>query len=474
MDGPQATPGPTAPLGIPGTPGGPGAPAAPAAAAPEAPDAPKKHTHLEDLTTRIKPRTASSIMLWVITAFVVTFFVWASFTELDRTVRGQGRVIPSSQLQVVSNLEGGIIQQIMVHSGQSVAAGQELIRLDRTQTGAEFGSGEATVSALTVKIARLEAEVQGREPVYPAAPDALTADQIRIERSLHLSRLANLQGVIGAATARISQAERAVAEAEASYRARTAAYEERRDEARIIRPLVERGIEPRLSLTQAESARDVALGEMQSAGATVGRAQSGVIEARAQLAQQHQEWRAQAGTELATAQAEMASRRRALPALEDRADRTVLRAPLAGRINRVLVTTRGGTARPGEPLVEIVPSDESLLVEARVKPADIAYVRIGQHARVAITAYDRAVFGVLEATVTSISPDAVAEERTGETYYLVRVRTNANVMRDPYGRAMPIGPGMVAEVDLLGDKRTILQYILSPLARLSETAFREQ
>ena len=251
-------------------------------------------THLEDLTTRIKPRTASTILLWVIAAFVVTFFVWASFTELDRTVRGQGRVIPSSQLQVVSNLEGGIIQQIMVHSGQSVAAGQELIRLDRTQTGAEFGSGEATVSALTVKIARLEAEVPGREPVYPAAPDALDRGPDP-DRALAASLPPRQSpGVIGAATARISQAERAVAEAEASYRARTAAYEERRDEARIIRPLVERGIEPRLSLTQAESARDVALGEMQSAGATVGRAQSGVIEARAQLAQQHQEWRAQA------------------------------------------------------------------------------------------------------------------------------------------------------------------------------------
>ncbi|HYN46669.1 MAG TPA: HlyD family type I secretion periplasmic adaptor subunit [Allosphingosinicella sp.] len=431
-------------------------------------------TPLEDLTTRIKPRTASNLLLWFVIGFVVVFFLWAGLTELDRTVRGIGRVVPSSQLQVVSNLEGGVVQDILVRSGQLVRAGDVLIRLDRTQTGAEFGSGEATLSALNIKIARLQAEVQGREPSYPPGIDPLTADQVRIEQSLHASRMADLRGRVGAASARISQAERAVAEADAGHRARASTYEQRRSEARLIRPLVERGIEPRLSLIQAESAADVAQSEMQAASAAVSRARSGVAEARSSLAQQQQEWRALAATELATAQAEFAARRRALPALADRAQRTVLRAPLSGRINRVLVTTRGGSVRAGEPVVEIVPSEESLLVEARVRPDDIAFVRMGQHARVAITAYDRAIYGVLEGSVVAISPDAVLEERTGETYYTVRVRTNQNMLRDTNGRALPIGPGMVAEVALLGEKRTILQYILSPITRLSETAFREQ
>ncbi|HEY6219239.1 MAG TPA: HlyD family efflux transporter periplasmic adaptor subunit, partial [Gemmatimonadaceae bacterium] len=128
----------------------------------------------------------------------------------------------------------------------------------------------------------------------------------------------------------------------------------------------------------------------------------------------------------------------------------------------------------GEPVVEIVPSEESLLIEARVKPADIGAVRLNQHARVAITAYDRSVYGLLEGTVVGISPDAVAEERTGETFYLVRVRTSANQLRGPDGRAVQIGPGMVAEVDLLGEKRTVLQYLLTPITRISETALREQ
>ncbi|WP_114953952.1 HlyD family type I secretion periplasmic adaptor subunit [Sphingosinicella terrae] len=430
--------------------------------------------HIEDLTDRIRPRAASTVLLWVITGFILLFFIWAYFAELERTVRGMGRVIPSSQLQIVSNLEGGIVENILVRQGQQVRAGDPLIRLDPTQSGAEFGSGEATLAALSAKIARLSAEIQGREPVYPAASNPAVAEQIRIEQALHASRMADLASMTAAAQARLTQAERAVAEAQATYQARIAAREARQSEADILRPLVERGIEPRLSLAQAESAAAVATSEAEAAAASIARTTAGVAEARSTLAQLRQEWRAQAANELATAQAELAARRRTLPALADRVDRTVVRAPLAGLVNRVLVTTRGGTVGPGAPLVEIVPSEESLLVEARITPQDIAFVSLGQPARVAITAYDRAIYGVLEGNVVAMSPDAVTEERTGETYYVVRVRTAANAIRDTRGNPMPIGPGMVAEVDLLGDPRTVLQYILSPITRLSETALRER
>lgn len=431
-------------------------------------------THLEDLTTRIKPRAASNLLLWGVTAFVVVFFIWAAVTELERTVRGMGRVIPSSQLQIVSNLEGGIVEDILVRAGQQVRAGDELIRLDQTATTAEFGSGEATVSALMVKIARLQAEVEGRTPVYPATRNPVIADQVRIEQALHTSRMSDLSNAVGVAQARLVQAQRAVAEADAAYQARVSARDARQTEARALRPLVERGIEPRLSLVQAESAAAVAASEVQAASAAASRARSAVAEASSALARVRQEWRALAANELATAQAELAARRRSLPALADRVERTVVRAPLPGRVNRVLVTTRGGSVAPGAPLVEIVPSEESLLVEARIRPEDIAFVRMDQDARVAITAYDRSVYGVLEGKVVGISPDAVLEERTGETFYVVRVRTSENALRDPNNRRLPIGPGMVAEVDLLGDTRTVLQYILSPITKLSETALRER
>jgi adhesin transport system membrane fusion protein len=375
---------------------------------------------------------------------------------------------------VVSNLEGGVVQDILVRAGQVVRQGDELIRLDRTATGAEFGSGEATLSALEIKIARLTAEVTGTTPRYPAASDAAVVDQLRVEQALHAARMAGLSAITTTGEARIGQASRAVGEAQSGYQSRASAWRQRQTEVTLIRPLVERGIEPRLSLIQAEAAASIAQSDMQAASETIGRARQALAEAQSGLIQQRQEWRTQSGTELATAQAEYASRRRALPALADRAQRTVLRAPLAGRINRVLVTTRGGTIRPGEPVVEIVPSNESLLIEAQVRPSDIAFVRIGQPARVAVTAYDRSVYGVLDGTVVTISPDATVNERTGESYYTVKVRTNVNYLRDTDGRQMPIGVGMTAEVDLLGEKRTILQYILSPISRLGETALREQ
>jgi adhesin transport system membrane fusion protein len=431
-------------------------------------------THLEDSVTKLKPRAASSMLLWIIVAFVVAFFVWAALTELDRTVRGQGRVVPSSQLQVVSNLEGGVVQDILVRAGQVVRQGDELIRLDRTASGAEFGSGSATISALEIKIARLTAEVTGRAPQYPAASDPAIADQIRVEQSLHATRMADFSAITSSGMARVGQAERAVAEAQSTYQSRQSAWRQRQSEVTMFRPLVERGIEPRLSLDQAVAQASIAQSDMQAAGETIGRARQGLAEARSALTQAQQQWRTQSGTELATAQAEFAARQRALPALADRAQRTVLRAPLAGRINRVLISTRGGTIRPGEPVVEIVPSNESLVVEVQIHPSDIAFVRIGQPAQIAITAYDRSVYGVLDGTVTTISPDATLNERTGESFYTVKVRTTVSYLRDTAGRQMPIGVGMTAEVDLLGEKRTILQYIMSPIARLSETALREQ
>ncbi|HEY5722240.1 MAG TPA: HlyD family type I secretion periplasmic adaptor subunit [Allosphingosinicella sp.] len=430
-------------------------------------------THIEDLADRIRPRAASNVLLWAVVAFVVIFIVWASFAELDKTVRGQGRVIASSQLQTISNLEGGVVEAILVRTGQQVKAGQELIRLDQTQTGAELGSGESTYASLMAKTARLQAEIQGREPVYPSAANPAVAAQIQIERALHASRMAELSSLLNAGQARITQASRAVAEAEAAYQARVSAREARQSELRMIRPLVERGIEPRLSLIQAESAASIAASEAAAAAASISRAQSAVAEAQSTLAQQRQDWRSLAANELATAQAEMAARRSTLPALAARVARTVLRSPLPGRVNRVLVTTVGAAVGPGAPLVEIVPSEESLLIESLITPQDIAFVHIGQKAKVNISAYDSSVYGSLDGQVAAISPDAVLNEKTGQSFYTVQVRTSKNSIKGRDGKPMPIGTGMTADVSLLGDKRTVMEYILSPITKLKNTAFRE-
>jgi membrane fusion protein, adhesin transport system len=420
-----------------------------------------------EIVERLKPKFGPSLLLWLILGFFVIALIWAAFTEIDRTVRGMGRVVPSSKTQLISNLEGGIVEAVLVRTGQEVKAGEPLVRLDPTQTGAELGSGAATVSALAAKIERLEAEITGRSPNFGAA------DSAAIERALYQARMAELASLRSAGEARISAAARAVNEAQSIYTARRSTAAAAQAEMDAVRPLVERGIEPRLTLTQAVGRAQTASSEAAAASAAIARAQAGVAEARAATNQQIQDWRSRSANELTAAQAEFAARRSSLPALEERAERTVVTAPVNGRINRVLVSTRGGTVAPGGPILELVPSEDGLLIEVMINPKDIGSVRITQPAKVSLTAYDSGVYGSLKGKVVAISPDAVVNEKTGESHYIVEVRTTKTALIAKSGRKLPIGVGMVSDVALLGDKRSVLSYLLSPLTKLREEAFRE-
>lgn len=424
----------------------------------------------EAIETRIRPKLVSSLLLWLIAAFFLIFILWAAFTEIDRTVRGQGRVIPSSQLQVVSNLEGGIVTQILVTTGQKVAEGQPLLKLSPIIGNAELGSGEASVTALLAKVARLNAEVTGHTPSFGGGDNA---GPYATERALYAARQNELAAIQNAARARSEQANRTLTEAQAILAARQSVARQARDEAAMIRPLVEQGYEPRLTLMKLEAQALTASSESAAAAAVVARAQAQIAEATADQARQTGDWRSRAATELAAANAELSARQKMLPALTDRLRRADVTAPVSGRVNRVLVTTPGAAIAPGSPLVEIVPSNDGLIIEAMVSPKDIGSVRIGQPASANISAYDSAVYGTLKATVISISPDAVVNEKTGDSFYFVRVRTTAIALRDASGKPLPIGAGMTAEINLLGEKRTILSYFFSPITKMARNAFRE-
>jgi adhesin transport system membrane fusion protein len=421
----------------------------------------------------IKPTVPANIFLWGILAFMVIFILWAALTNIDRTVRAIGKVIPSSQLQVISNLEGGVVEAILVRTGQDVKQGTPLVRLNPTQSGAELASSRTTSDALSLKIARLEAEITGRAPRFPEARDPVMASQIEVERSLYNARMAELNSLNGIGSARIAQAQRMIAENRATQDSRDASRETAKADLNLIRPLVQEGIEPRRALLQAQNAVSVSTSEAAGAAASVARAQSSLAEAQSTAMQQKRDWIARAADELAIARGEIATRQAALPAYEDKFSRTIVRAPLDGRVNRVFVTTIGGSVRPGDPLLEMVPGRDSLLIEAAVMAKDIASVKLGQRAKVNISAYDSAVYGSMQGEVVAISPDAVVNERTGDSHYLVRIRTSSDAITDASGRRLRIGPGMGADVNLLGDKRSILSYLLTPLTRLKETAFRE-
>ncbi len=412
-------------------------------------------------------RRSAVVILWIILGFVAVFVIWAWLTELDRSVNGIGRVVPSSKMQVVSNYEGGVIEEILVKPGQMVKKGDILVRLSPTMSSAEQGSNVASVEALRAKVARLSAEARGVSPSYSGVP----ASQIAIEQSLHRARSAELSGMVAASNARAVQAERSVSEAQSILAARRSNLDAAQRELEMIRPLAAREIVSRIDLIKAENAVTVAINEVAAAEAAVSRSQSAVAEARAAGSQARSDWLSRTGLELTTAQAELNARLQTMPAFSDKVDRTTIRAPMTGRVNRVLVTTQGGTVSAGMPIAEIVPSEDALYIEALVRPQDIANVGVRQKARIEITAYRSAVYGTLDGEVTSISPDAVVNEDTGESFYTVEVRTAAALVHE--GKKLEIGPGMVANVSLLGDKRSVLSYLFSPLTRLSEKAFRE-
>ena len=429
--------------------------------------------HLERLADHIRPRTASNVLLWAILGFFGLFILWASLTKLDRTIHAPGRVVPSGRLQVLSIPEPGIIQAIMVKPGDPVKRGQVLVRLDPVQYGAELGSNQSTLASLTAKTARLEAEIRGGEPHYPTPRNDAEAEQLRIEQSLHAARLADLSSQLAAAEARATQASRAVTEAQAAYRSRVSARDSARQQLELIRPLVDRGIEPRLSLIQLENTASVAASDAAQAAAGVARAQGSVAEARAAISAARQDWRAKAGDELAVAQADMAARSTTTAALADRVRRSNVVSPVDGRVNRLMVSTVGSSITPGQPIVEVVPSNDALVVDALVTPRDIARVRVGQKARLNVSAYESAIYGSMDGRVITVSPDATIDEKTGESHYTVRVQADTSTLRDQGGNKLPITPGMMADVNLLGEKRSVMSYILTPITRLQDSALRE-
>ncbi len=419
---------------------------------------------------RLEPARVSRWLLWSVAALTLASMLWAGLARLDETASAPGRVVPAAELQTVSNLEGGVVEAVLVAPGARVAAGQPLLRLEASQNTADFGRSSTAVTALTARVARLEAEVTGRVPAFPAAlPGAIVAT----EAALHAARRDEAAAAASVEIARLAQAERALGEAQADAGARTQAATLAAQEAAALAPLVGMGIEPRMALTRADSARTQAQGTAASAAMAVARARSAVAEARGGVRGVTDRFRSQAAEQLAQARADLAAQSAIIPATAARLARSVVRAPVAGTVSRILVTTVGGSVRPGEPLVEIVPAGGGLVVEAQVRPSDIAFVHPGQRASVKLTAYDYAVYGALPGRVERISPDAISDGRGGEGHYTVRVRTTGTLHAQD-GRVLAIAPGMVAEVDVLGRQRSVLSYLLGPVTKLSEDAFREK
>jgi adhesin transport system membrane fusion protein len=429
---------------------------------------------LESAPDRLLERDFASVLLWLIVGLTASLLLWAGLATVDEVIHANGKVIPSSRLQIVSNLEGGIVKEILVHAGDRVKAGQPLLRLDATATSADFARNDTSIDALQARAARLDAEASGRPLVFSAALETAAPALVANERALHNAQLLSIANEREIARLQLLQAERMTGQARAELEVRNEALSQARREVEIIAPLVEKGAEPSMSLVRGRSNERQAASAHAAAAEATRRAEAASSEARTAIRNLEQRFRLQASEALATTRAEIAAQSETLPALADRLRRTAVSSPVAGIVNRVMVATVGGSIRPGEPLVEVVPEGDALAIEAKVAPSDIAFLQVGQKTNIKITAYDYSVYGTLSGIVESIAPDAVTDERTGESYFIIRVHTNANGFTNKDGTRLPIGVGMIAEVDVIGRDRSILSYLLTPVTRLRNSAFHEK
>ncbi|WP_018749590.1 HlyD family type I secretion periplasmic adaptor subunit [Chitiniphilus shinanonensis] len=415
------------------------------------------------------PRGAR-ILVWLTACSLLALLLWASLAKVDEVTRGEGKVIPSSQVQIVQSLDGGIVQKILVREGQQVTAGQLLLRIDPTRFVSSLNENQAQSLSLKAKAARLSALASGKpfqlpEEVVKAAPDLASQEEL-----LYRSRVAELDASLGVARQQLSQRSQEMNEVRARRDQAAQSLVLTQRELDATRPLLKSGAVSDVDVLRLE--RDVARyrGERDAAAAQLPRIQASIAEASRKMQEVELAFRNQASAELSETMGKLASLSEGRVALADRVKLSEVRSPVRGTVKQLLVNTEGGVVQPGKELVQIVPTDDALLLEARILPRDIAFLHPGQKALVKFTAYDFATYGGLDATLEQISADTVTDEK-GNAFYLVKVRTKTAFLGD---EKRPIIPGMVAEVDILTGKKTILTYLLKPVLRAKATALTER
>lgn len=419
------------------------------------------------------PPAYSHAAVWGLAAFVVVFVVWAAFANIGETTVGEGKVIPSSQVQVIQNLEGGIVSEIRIKVGEIVRKNQVLMLIDDTRYTSSFQENKAKSDALQAKIARLSAEVSGTNFDLPAKFRKENGDLAERELTLYRSRQAEFNANTAVFRQQIDQRSQELKEKRGRLIQINTSLELLNRELTMSRPLVKQGAMSEVELLRLERQVNDLKGELDSTRITIPRLEAAVTEAKSKLDSYVAKFRGDALAELNQARAEQEGTGAIGVALKDRVERAVVRSPVHGTVKSVKVTTVGGVVQPGSELLEIVPLEDTLLVEARVKPSDIAYLRPGQEALVKITAYDFSIYGGFPAKLEYISADSITDEKKGDSYYLVRVRTTSNA---PAGsdKQLAIIPGMTATVHIQTGEKTFLQYLLKPIIKTKELAFRER
>ena len=415
---------------------------------------------------------ASHLILWLSAAFVFIAIIWANFATLDEVAHAEGRVIPSGQVQIVQNLEGGILSKVNVSAGDIVYAGQTLLLLDDTRFSSSFREGTLSVHALRASIARLEAEIS--EIPFTSIPGFSERHQdiVDDEILLYTSRQQELGSSLSILKQQRTQYEQSLAELKATKNklSRNAALAKK--ELEITAPLVESGAVSQVELLRLQAAVNDSLGQLEETGIAIPGSEAAVAEASQKILERRQQFRSATQAELNEAKTELSRLNISNITLKDRVNRTTVKSPVDGTVNQVLVNTIGAVIQPGMDLIEIVPSNDTLLIEARIRPSDIAFIHPGGKATVKLTAYDFSIYGGLQSVLEVISADSITDER-GEHFFQIRVRTSKNHLGTTEN-PLPIIPGMVATVDIMTGQKTVMDYILKPLKRAQAAALTER
>jgi adhesin transport system membrane fusion protein len=402
----------------------------------------------------------------IVTALLV---VWAALAHVDEVTRGDARVIPSRQLQVVQSLDGGIVSEILVREGEVVEAGQLLLRVEETRATAGVRESAATGVTLRARAARLRALAEGRPFLPPKADSDEERRVVEEERRIYASRLSELEAQLAVVRQQIAQRQQEYNEAQAKRSAATRGQELAQQELTQTRPLLASGAVSQVDILRLERDLTRFRGEAEQAVAQIARAQAAIGESQRKVLEAELAFRNEARVELADATGKLNALTENAVGLADKVAKSQIKSPVRGRVQRLLANTVGGVVQPGKDIVEIVPLDDTLVLEARVQPKDIAFIRPEQSATVKFSAYDFSIYGGLEAKVENISPDTIVDDK-GNAFYLVRVRTTKSGFNDK----LPIIPGMTAEVDVLTGNKTVLSYLLKPVLKVRDGALRER
>ncbi|WP_426106680.1 HlyD family type I secretion periplasmic adaptor subunit [Massilia sp. TSP1-1-2] len=409
------------------------------------------------------------VLMYSLAGVIVLGIVWSALVQVDEITRGDAKVIPARQLQVLQSLDGGIVSQILVKEGDMVTEGQILLQVDSTRFESTVRENRSQYLSLLAKAARLRALGENKPFVPP--PEAVAGDPRTVdeERRLYETATSELQTQLTIARQQLAQRSQELNEATTKKRQAAQSYESTARELAVTKPLLASGAVSEVELLRLQRDVDRFKAEGEIAGSQIARVQAGISESTRKVQEVELTYRNTASKEYSETMARLNSLLQSGTGLADRVKQSALRSPVKGTIKRLLVNTVGGVVQPGRDVVEIVPLEGRLLLEAKVAPRDIAFLKPGQRAIVKFTAYDFSVYGGLNASLEHIGADSVTDDR-GNVFYTVRVATDQATLAGN----LPIIPGMVAEVDIITGKKTILSYLLKPVLRAKSAAMTER